>query len=357
WLDAGEHKLRTEFFEHGGYAGLELKWEGPGLSKQTVPTNVLTRGSSHPVREADLIHHWEFDENSGDVANDSVGTAHLNFTGTNGGQWRTCVLGNCAFFDGVDDEARVDVEDTVTDFSVSLWVQANHSGQARYSTAIAVNDVAGDDQSFQIMAGGGSPGDWELYHNNSYSFGAVDPTVWQHLVSTFVNDTVTLYLDGIEVLNQSVPNGTVNSIELYKFGVNRAGSTHFTGVIDEVQIWNSALTVEEVEDVHNEIVWICPTFNTTNNSIAYVEQVFDIDASLEGHAWVLDGYSIREGWVEGDWWLEVEAFDSNGVSLSVNTSEDRAFSDDWQNRQLRYRPDASATSFAVRQVAEFTDGT
>ncbi|MDP6324815.1 MAG: TIGR03790 family protein, partial [Candidatus Thalassarchaeaceae archaeon] len=233
WLDAGEHRLLTEFFEHGGYAGLELKWEGPGISKQTVPNNVLTRGSSFPVREADLIHHWKFDETSGDVANDSVGSAHLNFTGTNGTQWRTCVLGNCAFFDGIDDEARIDVEDSVTDFTVSLWVQANHTGQPQHASAIAVNDVAGDDDSFQIQTGGGNPGDWELYHNNSYSFGTVDPTVWQHLVATFTNDTVTLFLDGVEVLNQSVPNGTVNSIEIYKFGVNRAGSTHFTGVIDE----------------------------------------------------------------------------------------------------------------------------
>ena len=357
WLDAGEHHLRTEFFEHGGYAGLELKWEGPGLSKQTVPTNVLTRGSSIPVREANLLHHWEFDETSGDIANDSVGTAHLNFTGTNGSQWRTCVLGNCAFFDGIDDEARVDVEDMVTDFTVSLWVQANHSGQPRHASAIAVNDVAGDDDSFQFQTGGGNPGDWELYHNNSYSFGTVDPTVWQHLVATFDNDTVTLYLDGSEVSNQSVPNGTVNSIELYKFGVNRAGNTHFTGVIDEVQIWDTSLSEDEVADVHDEIVWICPTFNTTNNSIAYVEQMFDVETGLEGHAWVLDGYSLREGWVEGDWWLEVEAFDASGNSLSLNQSDDRSFSDDWQNRQLRFRPDSAATSFAVRQVAEFSDGT
>ncbi len=357
WLEAGEHKLRTEFFEHGGYAGLELKWEGPGISKQTVPTNVLTRGSSFPVRQADLIHHWEFNEGSGDVANDSVGSAHLNFTGTNGSQWRNCVLGNCAFFDGIDDEARVDVEDAVTDFTVSLWIQANHSGQSRHSSAIAVNDVAGDDDSFQFQTSGGNPGNWELYHNNSYSFGTVDPTAWQHLVATFNNDTVTLYMDGVEVLNQSVPNGTVNSIEIYKFGVNRAGSTHFTGVIDEVQIWETALTDEEVADVHDEIVWICPSFDTTNNSRAYVEQVFDIDTNLEEHAWVLGGYSMREGWVEGDWWLEVEAFDSNGTSLSLNVSNNRAFSDDWQDRQLRFRPDASATSFAVRQVAEFADGT
>ena len=178
---------------------------------------MLTRGSSSPVRENALIHHWSFDHASGDQANDSIGNAHLNFTGTNGTQWRTCVLGNCAFFDGVDDEARVDVEDLVTDFTVSLWVQANHSGQSRHSSVIAVNDVAGDDDSFQFQTSGGNPGNWELYHNNSYSFGTVDPTVWQHLVATFENDTITLYMDGVEILNQSVPNGTVNSIEIYKF--------------------------------------------------------------------------------------------------------------------------------------------
>ena len=357
WLEAGEHALRTEFFEHGGHAGLQLKWEGPGISKQTVPTNVLTRGSSIPVRENALIHHWNFDENSGDIANDTIGDAHLNFTGTNGAQWRTCVLGNCAFFDGVDDEARVDVEDLVTDFTVSLWVQANHSGQSRHSSVIAVNDVAGDDDSFQFQTSGGNPGNWELYHNNSYSFGAVDPTAWQHLVATFENDTVTLYLDGVEIMNQSVPNGTVNSIEIYKFGVNRAGNTHFAGVIDEVQIWETALNAEDVADVHDEIVWICPGFNTTNNSIAYVEQRFDIDSDFSGHAWVMDGYSMRDGWMEGDWWLEVETYDQSGNSISLNRSQQRGFSDDWQLEQLRFHPAANATEFVIRQVAEFSDGT
>ena len=357
WLEAGEHALRTEFFEHGGYAGLQLKWEGPGVSKQTVPTNVLTRGSSFPVRENALIHHWEFDEVSGDQANDSVGNAHLNFSGTNGSQWRTCVLGNCAFFDGIDDEARVDVEDSVTDFTVSLWVQANQSGQARHSSVIAVNDVAGDDDSFQFQTSGGNPGNWELYHNNSYSFGTVDPTVWQHLVATFENDTITLYMDGVEILNQSVPNGTVNSIEIYKFGVNRAGNNHFNGVIDEVQMWETALSAEEVADVHSEVVWICPGFNTTNNSIAYVEQRFQIDADFSAHTWVIDGYSMRDGWMEGNWWLEVESFDISGSSVSINRSEERSFSDDWQLEQLRFRPHADATEFEVRQVAEFSDGT
>ena len=357
WLEAGEHHLRTEFFEHGGHAGLQLKWEGPGVSKQTVPTNVLTRGSSSPVRENALIHHWSFDQSSGDQANDSIGDAHLNFTGTNGTQWRTCVLGNCAFFDGIDDEARVDVEDLVTDFTVSLWVQANQSGQSRHSSVIAVNDVAGDDDSFQFQTSGGNPGNWELYHNNSYSFGTVDPTAWQHLVATFDNDTITLYMDGVEILNQSVPNGTVNSIEIYKFGVNRAGNTHFSGVIDEVQIWETALDAEEVSDVHDEIVWICPGFNTTNNSVAFVEQRFEIDSDFSEHVWVIDGYSMRDGWMEGNWWLEVEAFDQSGNSISLNRSQERGFSDDWELRQLRFRPRTNTSELVVRQVAELSEGT
>jgi len=357
WLAAGEHHLRTEFFEHGGHAGFHLKWQGPGVSKQLIPTTALTRGSSDPVRGSDLIHHWTFDHSSGDVATDSVGTADLNFTGTNGGQWRGCVLGNCAVFDGVDDFAKVDVDDSVTDFTVSLWVQANHTGQSRYSSVIAVNDVAGDDESFQIMTSGGSPGDWEVYHNVSYAFGEVDPTYWQHLVVTFSNDTVYQYLDGVEVGVTPVPNGSINSIELYKFGVNRAGSTYYTGAIDEVQMWDAALSEEEVADVHDEIIWICPSFNSTGTPTAHVEQVWDIGAGLEGHAWILYGYSMSEGWLEGDWWLEIESLDANGTSLSLNQSDSRAFSDDWQSRTVRFRPHENATRFIVRQVAELQDGT
>lgn len=357
WLAAGEHHLRTEFFEHGGHAGLHLKWQGPGVSKQVIPTTALTRGSSDPVRGSDLIHHWTFDHSSGDVATDSVGTADLNFTGTNGGQWRGCVLGNCAIFDGVNDFAKVDVNDSVTDFTVSLWVQANHTGQSRYSSVIAVNDVAGDDESFQIMTSGGSPGDWEVYHNVSYGFGAVDPTYWQHLVVTFSNDTVYQYLDGVEVRVTPVPNGTINSIELYKFGVNRAGNTYYTGAIDEVQIWDAALSEEEVADVHDEIIWICPSFNSTGTPTAHVEQVWDFGAELQGHAWILYGYSMTEGWLEGDWWLEIESLDANGSTLSVNQSDSRAFSDDWQSRTVRFRPHENATQFIVRQVAELQDGT
>jgi hypothetical protein len=42
-LTAGKHRIRVEFFEKGGGEVLEVRWEGPGISKQLVPDNALWR--------------------------------------------------------------------------------------------------------------------------------------------------------------------------------------------------------------------------------------------------------------------------------------------------------------------------
>lgn len=45
-LAAGKHALEVRFFEAGGSAGLNLRIEGPGVSRQTVPASMLTRGGT-----------------------------------------------------------------------------------------------------------------------------------------------------------------------------------------------------------------------------------------------------------------------------------------------------------------------
>ncbi|MDX9911192.1 MAG: PA14 domain-containing protein [Phycisphaerales bacterium] len=37
-LQAGTHRIRVEFFENGGGAGLIVRWQGPGISKVVIPT-------------------------------------------------------------------------------------------------------------------------------------------------------------------------------------------------------------------------------------------------------------------------------------------------------------------------------
>lgn len=43
-LAAGKHRLRVEFFEAGGGAGLIMAWSGPGTTTTAIPGSALTRG-------------------------------------------------------------------------------------------------------------------------------------------------------------------------------------------------------------------------------------------------------------------------------------------------------------------------
>ncbi len=350
WLDAGRHSLRTEYFEHGGSAGFILSWSGPNLSKQVIPASAFSRGTGLPVVQNELIHHWTFDESNGSSAADSVGDANLTLHGGNGSGWQPCLFGNCLAFDGTDDYAAVDVSDWGGDFSVSLWLKTDNSSQDRYSTAFAVNDVAGDNASFQIMAGGGTDGDWEVYHDVSYTFGAIEAGVWTHLAVTFQNGSLYQYMNGELVRSTSVPNSTIDSIELYKLGVNRAGSTYFEGLIDDVRIWNRTLTAAEVGEVETTAARTCSDHSAAGGR-THIEQTYDLPDELDGHAWIIYGYASKQGWVSGDWHIEIDAYDDNGTLLTSNSSSSNSLDDAWNSRTVRFRPAGNATSLVVRMVA------
>jgi len=354
WLDAGEHAFRTEFFEHGGWAGFTLSWEGPNQTKQVIPASAFSRGLSAPAAQTDLIHHWTFDESNGTTIADSVGTAELTLFGSNNGSgWQQCLFGNCYAFDGSDDYAKVDVNDWGGDFSVSLWANTQNSSQSLHSSVIAVNDVAGDDDSFQIEASGGSNGDWQVWSNSTYTIGSIDAGRWTHLAVTFQNNTLRIYKGGLLVGTSTVPAGDIDSIELYKMGVNRAGNTYFEGLIDEVQVWNRTLSDDDVAALNARAAWQCPDYSGGGSGETHVEQDYDFDDELKGHAWILYGYAMKDGWVTGDYRLEVDAFAANGTLLSTNSSSTNNLATSWNSRTVRFRPHADATSFKVRMVASF----
>jgi glucose/arabinose dehydrogenase len=49
-LTAGNHTLRTEFFENSGGAGLILSWSGPGIAKQVIPAARLVQDAPNGSR-------------------------------------------------------------------------------------------------------------------------------------------------------------------------------------------------------------------------------------------------------------------------------------------------------------------
>src|SRR4026208_2545607 len=76
---------------------------------------------------------------------------------------------------------------------------------------------------------------------------------WHYAVVTFDGTTITLYLDGLPV-GTRIASGTPDSggEEPMRMGANSDGlSNFFVGNVDEIRVWNAALTAQQVADAYN----------------------------------------------------------------------------------------------------------
>ena len=345
-LNAGYHDFKVEFFQGGGPHGLKLSWEGPNVSKATIPSTAFYIDGDYVPQESNLIHQWKFNEGSGSQSNDSVSNGS-NFTlyGMDANNWVDCIDGKCLLFDGVDDYAKVNVDDWLGDFTISQWVWANTSNQTNYAATFAIDDNAGSNQSFQHMI---YNQEWRLHNNQSKVFGDVVDKKWTHLVTVFDSGETRQYMDGVLVNTNSYPNGSLNNFDLYKIGVNRAGSSYFEGMIDNLMIWDTALTNGSVTVLNRNIINNCTAYSGNGQSVAYLETTHQIPENFTDHAWVVYTHGMRTGDVFGEYHLRVNSYDSNGNLLSTNSSSKQDFNPTWNSRDMRFRPHADATSMEIR---------
>jgi hypothetical protein len=76
------------------------------------------------------------------------------------------------------------------------------------------------------------------------------------------------------VRSTTYPSGALNNIDLYKLGVNRAGSSFFEGMIDNVMVWDVALEDHEITTLHRDIYRDCSAYSGTGQSVASIEQTY-----------------------------------------------------------------------------------
>ncbi len=77
---------------------------------------------------------------------------------------------------------------------------------------------------------------------------------WHHVSTTYDGDTIRQYIDG-ELDVEFGPAGKINSIEVvFRIGKAQTGLAGMVGLVDEVAIYNRALTVDEIkQDMENGV--------------------------------------------------------------------------------------------------------
>ncbi|MFO7905589.1 MAG: LamG-like jellyroll fold domain-containing protein [Planctomycetota bacterium] len=223
------------------------------LSAVTVTSTVASEQSG-------LLGNWKFDDAVGDVAVDSSG--HGNDGEVWDAEWVCGPFGTALAFDG--DGAHVRVPeiaglDGSDEMSVEAWVL--WQGTGRYPNIISGGTwspggfmvfVQDNNCSFRMgRPGASATGNREQWREVGVPLVApFEQGRWYHLAATFKRPTIKTYVNGKQVAASSwdYPVGYRGDLVIGKW----SGSASHEGLIDEVRLYNRALTDEEVAADHRK---------------------------------------------------------------------------------------------------------
>ncbi|MFA5249477.1 MAG: LamG-like jellyroll fold domain-containing protein [Candidatus Paceibacterota bacterium] len=204
------------------------------------------------------VSEWRFDDGSGIGATDLVGTntgTLINFNFSGDSNWKTadCISGGCLSFDGINDHVEAADSEGLNpgsgDFTVEVWFKLNSVGAANYSILYNKENL------YEASAGGGyftyawRP-HWVWDGGTSFP---VDVGEWYHAVVVYDHAKQYLYKNGKMVYSRSQTGDmetNTNALRIGARGAPGAASSFFPGLIDEVRIYNAALTASAVRDQH-----------------------------------------------------------------------------------------------------------
>jgi len=211
---------------------------------------------------ADLIAHLGFDEGSGTVAHDTSGNGH---DGTLNGdpQWVAGRIGGALDFDGTDDYVEITriVQD---DFTLAAWIKTDTPGvnlgaQGYQGSGLIWSDIGGVANDF-ILAVLGSK--LSFFCGNPDTSVNSDKDVvtgeWVHVAATrsAQDRKIAIYIDGEHEKTVDHANtGPLNAIETIAIGGNVLDSRHYTGLIDDVRIFDHVLLPGEILGAMEGQVW------------------------------------------------------------------------------------------------------
>jgi hypothetical protein len=151
----------------------------------------------------------------------------------------------------IPDAANLAITDNITVASwfyprvvthgLSIFNRRNSSNEGGVDLELAHYDSYSNTIGFYVYTSAG----WQMIFAPN---GSITADRWYHVTGTYNNSMMRLYLNGIEVSSQPVSGAINNPLSpSVRIGSNIPDpSYHFNGLIDEVRIFNRALSALEV---------------------------------------------------------------------------------------------------------------
>ncbi len=192
---------------------------------------------------AELVGHWRLDDGSGTIAADSSGYGN---DGTLRGdpQWVIGKINGALEFDGTDDYVEVADNESLhlwERFTLAAWIYQVESRSSRIIDKIGAGTANGPHLDTH-------PGTKLRCCSGTCISTTTDHTLdeWHHVAVTFDQGDVKLYVDGSVEGEGSVPSPLAGNDLPLRIGADSDGQSLFHGLIDDVRVYNQALTETEI---------------------------------------------------------------------------------------------------------------
>ena len=286
-----------------------------------------------------LVSYWKFDETSGTTASDSHGENDGDVTGAT---WTTGKINNGLDFTGGNHYVNVGMKSFGSSFhtsTLSFWIKTSHStGTERITSSY---NSGSTDLSYDISINNNELQIYSRDTNGKRLLGYIDFSdytndVWHHVVVVLEWDSnnVDIYVNNdsktITYETQESPTSSADfDFDLTIGARNLRGTidSFYNGLLDEVAIYDRALSSDEVSELYNsgdglQYPFITESLNTpqiegntiTINDTLYYNGIINISSEYDGFENISCEYTLNDG---TDWY----SVDNNSTHCYKNSLE------------------------------------
>ena len=217
--------------------------------------------------------YWPANSTTGTVLTDLSGNGY-DGTLYNGASWSgSGKYEQGLSFDGYNDYVKInqsDIGDGFTEITLSVWFNPDAKGaNDGVITSYIENQYEGYFGFLLSGYGEGYPAEFRAMGKSLLAPDYSAPTgEWTHAVGVWKAGQIhKLYLNGVEVASsETPPSGSIN-LDNWYIGTDRGISgRYFNGIIDEVRMYNYAMTAEQVNDLYYiGAEWKCQPYDIDSN--------------------------------------------------------------------------------------------
>lgn len=203
-------------------------------------------------REEGIVSLFHINEGTGDTTFDSVGSNHGTITNC---AWVTGKFHNCLYFDGTGDFVNCGNDSSLDlsggEFTIMAWVYYRGVGEdGEGGTIIARHDLS--DGLFWYLKESISHFFWQddvAQWTFVIDFEAITDT-WSHMAIVRDGTNDTAYINTVEVGQHAKNSHTTVTTDFYIGRLHPSASLGFNGDIDELTVWNIALSQGELVEFY-----------------------------------------------------------------------------------------------------------